>query len=283
MPELVISIVLGALIGVCILFCIGLFCLRSNKKRRKELLPFTKNYIAHRGVYDNEETPENSIKAFEAAVAYGYCIELDVRLTKDDVPVVFHDATLVRMCGIDKRVCDCSYEELCSYVLAGTGEKIPTFREVLKAIDGRVPVLVEIKGDYAYKKTAAKTAGVLDGYKGVYAVQSFHPLVLVWFRKQRPWVLRGQLSTDYWCDRISCTVLQKVVRTDLWCNIVTCPDFVSFRHTMARLWTLRLGRWLYKTPAFGWTIRSEEELALAKKKFDGIIFDSFLPKEKKEN
>lgn len=281
MPELVITIVVGILVGICILFCVGVFCLRSNKKRRDKLRPFTQNYIAHRGVYDNKEIPENSVKAFETAIAYGYCIELDVRLTKDDVPVVFHDATLVRMCGVDKRVCDCSYEELCSYVLVGTEEKILTFREVLKAIDGRVPVLVEIKGDYAYKKIAAKAAGVLDGYKGVYAVQSFHPLVLVWFRKQRPWVLRGQLSTDYWCDHISCIALQKVVRTDLWCNIVTCPDFVSFRHTMAGLWTFRLCRWLYKTPVFGWTIRSEEELALAKKRFDGIIFDGFLPKEKK--
>lgn len=281
MPELVISIVVGIVAGICILFCIGVICLRSNKKRRDKLRPFTQNYIAHRGVYDNKTIPENSVKAFETAIAYGYCIELDVRLTKDDVPVVFHDATLVRMCGIDKRVCDCNYEELCSYVLAETGERIPTFREVLKTIDGRVPVLVEIKGDYAYKKTTAKTAGVLDGYKGVYAVQSFHPLVLVWFRKQRPWVLRGQLTTDYWCDHVSCIALQKVVRTDLWCNIVTCPDFVSFRHTMAGLWTLRLCRWLYKTPAFGWTIRSEEELALAKRKFDGIIFDGFLPREEK--
>lgn len=282
MPELLITIILVLLLGVCILFGAGVFCLRSNKKRRKELLPFVERYIAHRGVYDNKEIPENSVKAFEAAMEYGYCIELDVRLTKDEIPVVFHDATLSRMCGVEKRVCDCSYEELCSYGLMGTEERIPTFGQVLKLIAGSVPVLVEMKGDYAYKMTAEEVARELDAYKGNFAVQSFHPLILTWFRKQRPWVLRGQLSTDYRKDHISCMLVQKVVRTDLWCNIITCPDFVSFRHTMADLWIFRLARHLYQIPVFGWTVRSEEELAAAKNVFDGIIFDSFLPEKKSD-
>jgi len=141
-------------------------------------------------------------------------------------------------------------------------------------------VLVEIKAGSDYKQTARETAAVLDGYKGVYAVQAFHPLVISWFKKNRPWVLRGQLTTDYWCDHISCTVFQKIFRTDLWCNCVTKPDFISFRHTMTRFLLFRIFRQLCHPVLFGWTIRSKEELAKAEEVFDGIIFDSFLPGEK---
>lgn len=253
---------------------------KSEGKRREALKPFTNRYIAHRGLFDNTSVPENSLPAFLKAMKEGYAIELDVRLTRDDVLVVFHDDTLERMCGVEKRVRELTYEELRAYSLSGTTEYIPTFKEVLRAIAGAVPVLVEIKAGSDYKQTARQTAARLDGYKGVYAVQSFHPLVLSWFKRQRPWVLRGQLTTDYWCDHISCTVFQKIFRTDLWCNCVTKPDFISFRHTMTRFLLFRIFRQLRHPVLFGWTIRSKEELAEAEKVFDGIIFDSFLPGEK---
>ncbi|MBQ9767985.1 MAG: glycerophosphodiester phosphodiesterase [Lachnospiraceae bacterium] len=257
-----------------------MFCLRTNQERKEELTPFTKVYIAHRGLFDNENIPENSRSAFREAMRHGYGIELDVRLTKDLVPVVFHDDTLLRMCGVEKKVSECTYEELCTYSLLGTEKKIPTLVVALKDIAGSVPVLVEIKAGRDWKRTAAETAAVLDSYNGVYAVQAFHPMVLVWFRKHRPQVLRGQLSTDYRRDHVKCTWLQKAVRTDLWCNVLTYPDFISFRYTMTDLWVYRLWKRRYGGTGFGWTIRSKEELRQAEKEFDGIIFDSFLPGEK---
>lgn len=272
--------VMIAVLAVCLILSLYVLCLRTNNTRREALKPFTEVYIAHRGLFDREIIPENSRSAFLEAVRKGYAVELDVRLTKDEMPVVFHDATLLRMCGVEKEVADCTYEELCAYSLGDTQKRIPTLETVLKDIAGKTPVLVEIKAEKAYKRTAEKTAELLDSYKGVYAVQAFHPMVLVWFRKHRPQVLRGQLSTDYWRDAVACSVFQRIVRTNLGCNILTDPDFISFRHTMTGLWSYRICKRLYHTVSFGWTVRSEEELLRAEKEFDGIIFDSFLPGKK---
>ncbi len=269
-----------AVLIVCLILILYVLCLRTNDTRKAALKSFTEVYIAHRGLFDRENLPENSRPAFREAVRKGYGVELDVRLTKDGIPVVFHDATLFRMCGVEKMVSDCTYEELCIYPLGNTQKRIPTLEAVLKDIAGEVPVLVEIKAERGYKRTAEKTAKVLDTYTGVYAVQSFHPLVLVWFRKYRPRVLRGQLSTDYWRDTVTCSLLQRIVRTNLVCNILTYPDFISFRHTMTGLWSYLICKCLYHTVSFGWTVRSKEDLHRAEKEFDGIIFDSFCPTKK---
>ncbi len=272
--------VIVAVLAVCIVLLCYVLCLRTGNTRKEALRPFTEVYIAHRGLFDRETVPENSRSAFLEAVRNGYAVELDVRLTKDEVPVVFHDATLSRMCGVDKKVSDCTYEELCTYSLGSTTKHIPSFETVLKDIAGKTPVLVEIKAEKNYKKTAERAAAVLDAYTGVYAVQSFQPMVITWFRKYRPQVVRGQLSTDYWKDTVSCSLFQRIVRTNLGCNILTKPDFISFRHTKTGLWSYRICKRLYHTVSFGWTIRSEEELRRAEKEFDGIIFDSFLPGKK---
>ncbi len=270
-----------AVLAVCLVLLLYVFSLRTNNARREALKPFTEVCIAHRGLFDREIIPENSRTAFREAVRKGYGVELDVRLTQDGVPVVFHDDTLSRMCGVEKKVSECTYDELCTYPLAGTQKRIPALVDVLKDIAGDTPVLVEIKAGKEYKRTVEKTAEALDSYNGVYAVQSFHPLVLVWFRKHRPRVLRGQLSTDYRRDTVVCSVFQRIVRTNLICNVLTYPDFVSFRHTMTGLRSYRICKRWYDTVSFGWTVRSEEELHRAEKEFDGIIFDSFLPGKKR--
>ena len=82
--------------------------------------PYEKRYIAHRGLFNNRDIPENSLPAFRKAVQNGYGIELDVQLTKDDRLVVFHDGSLQRMTGVSKNLIDCSYEELPEYRLLET-------------------------------------------------------------------------------------------------------------------------------------------------------------------
>ena len=67
---------------------------------RPDTTPFKNRHDAHRGLHDNRTSaPENSLEAFRMAVEAGYGIEMDVQLTKDNIPVVFHDKTLKRMCG----------------------------------------------------------------------------------------------------------------------------------------------------------------------------------------
>ena len=107
-------------------------------------MSYLKVDYAHRGLH-NEELPENSIGAFKNAVEHRYGIELDIQLSKDKVPMVFHDATLTRVCGIDAKLADYTCEELCRMKLLGSEYTIPTLKEVLETVDGKVPLLVEFK------------------------------------------------------------------------------------------------------------------------------------------
>lgn len=101
--------------------------------RKARMQAFERQYIAHRGFHDNRsECPENSLPAFERAIQMGYGIELDVQLTKDGVPVVFHDWDLKRAAGVDRKIRDCTFEELQSYRLFGSSQTIPAFEAVLE-------------------------------------------------------------------------------------------------------------------------------------------------------
>jgi len=83
--------------------------------------------------------------AFEAAAAAGTGIELDVQLSRDGVPVVFHDPMLERMTEAGGAVWDLSAEELTALSLAGSGERIPTLSAVAQRLPAGLPVLVELK------------------------------------------------------------------------------------------------------------------------------------------
>ena len=149
--------------------------------------PFVSTKYAHRGLHD-KELAENSLAAFSAAVERGFGIELDVRLTKDERLVVFHDDTLTRMCGVDARVDEKTYDELLEYDLLDSGAKIPTFREVMELVGGKVPLLIEIKEDAGNKRVSEKLAEELAGYNGPYIIESFNPLSLGVIKKLMPGV-----------------------------------------------------------------------------------------------
>jgi glycerophosphoryl diester phosphodiesterase len=174
-----VTVLIWALLGILLVFALYLFLL-TPRHRRPEAEPLMKTAYAHRGLWD-AKNPENSLAAFRAAVENGFGIELDVQLTKDGELVVFHDVSLSRMTGCDGFVYEKTYEELCALTLGKSNERIPTFREVLALVDGRVPLLVEIKSDHAWRSVAESAASLLDGYEGAYTVESFHPLVVAWF------------------------------------------------------------------------------------------------------
>ena len=103
-------------------------------------------YYAHRGLHDNEsEAPENTLAAFKKAVDQGYGIELDVQLTKDGQVVVAHDFTLKRNCGVNLDIDTLTYEELQRFPIFKSNERIPLFTDVLQVVDGKVPLIVELK------------------------------------------------------------------------------------------------------------------------------------------
>ena len=262
---------------IALLICLYFFMLCPGKGRRELLEPFRSTYIAHRGLFNKEDAPENSMEAFRRARDAGYAIELDVHLTRDGQLAVFHDDDLKRMCGEDKKISQMTFEELSQYRLLESCEKIPLFSQVLSEIDGRVPLLIEIKTDGDVKKTAAAVDVATKDYKGTFAVQSFNPVAPYFFKKHRREVPRGILSTDYSKGKVNQPFFIAFIMTNLLCNFVVRPDFIAYNHKYADQASFALMRKLYKTECAAWTVRNEKALKKAKKIFSMIIFDSFIP------
>ena len=154
------------------------------------------NLIAHRGLH-NENIPENSIKAFNKAIEKKYIIELDVHLLKDGNVVVFHDDNLKRMTGIDKLIKNTTYDEIKNLKLINSNEHIPLFTDVLKLINGSVPLLIELKYDTKIGLLEEKVISILKDYKGLYAIQSFNPFSLIYLKKHCKNIPRGQLVSNF--------------------------------------------------------------------------------------
>jgi len=244
---------------------------------KPDMAPFKKWLYAHRGLHDNRsDAPENSLLAFERAVEAGFGIELDIQMTKDQVPVVFHDYTLKRICGAEGKVCDYTYEELQQFKLCDSDQAIPRFEEVLKLVEGRVPLIVELKIERF--DTSICTAGdkLLSAYQGLYCIESFNPLGVFWYRRNRRRIVRGQLSERFLKEKEYRGVLYFFLQNLLF-NFLTKPDFVAYNKKHPEVLSRNICRKLYRNTAVAWTIKSQEELEAAKKHFDIFIFDSFLP------
>lgn len=261
-----------------ILFVLALFYLFLICPRRRRIAPFPSSYrfFAHRGLHDAAAgIPENSLAAFRRAMEWGYGIELDVRLSADRVPVVFHDASLSRMCAIDVRVDSLTLQELQQYSLAG-GERIPSLKETLSAIGGKVPLLIEIKMERLDFSLVRAVDALLSSYSGEYLVQSFHPAALWWYRLHRPQVLRGQLSTHFNAENRSLSPFQFLLGK-MVLNAVSRPDFLSYNWHFRQDVSLFLCRRLFSAPCAGWVIRSSREMEVCRRDFDLFIFEKFLP------
>lgn len=273
------STVLHIFIVVIILFILYLFLVAPRMFGKPDRTPLYGVLYAHRGLFDNQtDAPENSLPAFRKAVEAGYGIEFDVQLSKDGIPVVFHDANLKRMCGIDGNVWEYDLEELQQMKLAGSDATIPTFEEVLKVIDGKVPLIIEYKLDVAQTKVCELTNEMLSHYKGVYCIECFHPLALIWYRKHRPDIVRGQLCMEYWKEEKYRGNPLFLLLSYLVTNVATRPDFIAYQHSDASNLSRRVARRLGAL-SVAWTIKNQEQLEEAKKHFDLFIFDSFIPKE----
>ncbi len=233
-------------------------------------------YYAHRGFHDNKsDAPENSAKAMKLAVEHGYGIELDVQLTKDEKVVVFHDANLKRVCGVDAKVNSMTYEELQKLRLLNSDETIPLFSDVLKIIDGKVPLIMEIKMVDSKTRICELANKEFENYRGQYCMESFHPFAVHWYRKNRPDVVRGQLSANFKKEGQKEGISEWLVHM-LLVNVLGRPDFVAYSHKSANNISRNLTK-LFGATAVAWTIRSQEELDKNRKKFELFIFEGFRP------
>ena len=262
--------------------------------------PFLGRLYAHRGLHDNRsDAPENSMKAFRLAVEAGYGIELDVQLSKDGVPVVFHDFTLARVArypkgtepqdavhnadgslGVNGKVCDYTFSELQKFHLMDSEEQIPTFENFLKLVNGKVPLVIELKIEFTDLSVCGRADGLLREYRGAYCVESFNPLGLFWYRRNHSEIMRGQLSDAFHKeDPVAFRGPFYFALTNLLFNFMTKPDFVAYNYRYADNLSRRLCRGFYHNVAAAWTIRDQKALEESRKNFDIFIFDSFIPEE----
>jgi len=225
----------------------------------RDLSFLTKKPIAHRGIHYSE--PENTISAFKKAIEKGYPIELDVQLSKDNEVVVFHDSSLYRLSGIDKKVGSLNYDELKELCLNDSNEKIPTLKDSLKTINGKVPVIIELKGNQKGHLLEEKVAKILDKYKGKFCIKSFNHDIVRWFYHNRPNFIRGLLLSS---RRTKSSFKQNLMIR------LSKPDFISCNYQMG---LKKVKRWRKKRPVFAWTIRDNDCFKRYQDNFDNLIVD----------
>lgn len=233
---------------------------------------------AHRGLH-GDGRPENSMAAFRAALDHGYGIELDIHLMKDGNLAVLHDSLLLRTTGADGRIEDLTTEDLPNYRLEGTGETIPTFREVLDLFAGKAPLIIELKPvDNNHAALCEAACRMMEGYEGLYCMESFDPRCIAWLKKNRPQIIRGQL-TEYFLEKDK--ALPPVLRFALSHNLLNCygrPDFVAYRYShRSRSCTNFICEKLLGMQGVSWTLKTQadHDAALAQ----GLIpiFENYTP------
>ena len=251
-----------AVIGVLIFLYLFAICPANGRKASA----FDGKYIAHRGFHGGD-IKENTREAFEKAVELGYGIELDIHLSSDKVAVIHHDYTLKRVFGVDKNISSLTERELRDI-------GVPTLKEVLEIIGGKVPLVAEIKGESSDTEVCEKAAELLDNYEGIYCIESFNPMYVRWFKKNRPQVIRGQLSTAFGKRDNKKTFRYQLLR-HLLLNFLSRPHFIAYEHkyqsVSARLCAL-LGAHMVC-----WTPKSADDVNKAKKHYKTFIFEGFEP------
>lgn len=233
---------------------------------------------AHRGLHGNGAA-ENSMTAFRRAKEAGFGIELDVHLLTDGELAVIHDSLLKRTVGREGRVEELSSQELAQCFLEGTGDTIPLFTDVLALYAGAAPLIIELKtlGNNA-PALCRKVCEVMDGYSGAYCMESFDPRCIYWLRKNRPDIIRGQLTENYFASKTSPLpwYLKFVLKHQLL-NFLTLPDFVAYRFSDRKTFSNMLCRKLWGVQGVTWTLKTKEDHDTAIAEEWIPIFEGYIP------
>ena len=252
---------------------IFIYLILPGHAKKESKAPFYGRNIAHRGLYEADQSvPENSLSAFARAADNGYGIELDVQLSADGKVVVFHDDTLDRVCGVDKRVDELDYGDLKELPLYKTTERVPLFTDVLDTVGGRVPLIVELKTGKRNKELCEKTCALLCSYNGKYCIESFDPFIVKWFRFHARHILRGQLTQtpDEFVKSGTSKAVGFILGNVLF-DFLSRPHFIAHRNGKKTL-PVRIAE---KTGAMDviWTVRDQKDAPGC----DCIIFEHYRP------
>lgn len=173
---------------------------------------------------------------------------------------------------MNKKIKDCTYDEIKNLKLQNTKYGIPTLQEVLDLVNGRVPLLIEFKYDRKAGETEKATMELLKEYKGEYAIQSFSTKSLIWFKNNYPEVPRGQLASDFKKERM--IFVKRLILKNVYLNFITKPDFISYAiHSFPNK---RVQSFMDKgNLVLGWTVRTNRDLEEAKNHCNNVIGENF--------
>ena len=232
--------------------------MRSSRSAVDPLDPGPAGF-AHRGLHDGATFIENSVVAFAVAIERGAGIECDLRLTADDQIIVFHDADALRLCGSHAIVARSTLAEMARFSVGG--RPIPTLRQLLALVDGRVPLLLEAKIDEHFWRFGPALLAALRDYRGRHGVMSFDPRLPRWLKTNAPHVRRGLVLRDR---------LSPIKR---WGSMLLAdPQFVAVdRASLGQKWVARARR---RLPVYSWTIRSGTERVAAAPFADALIWEA---------
>jgi glycerophosphoryl diester phosphodiesterase len=233
-----------------------------------DLASLTHRPIAHRGLHDgNHAVWENTLSAFERAIAAGYSIECDLQYAADAMPVVFHDDDMERLCNIKADIRSMTSSELSLVSIGGTKDKVASLKAMLKFVKGRVPLTIELKGregdDEGFASAVLET---LEGYQGDVTLMSFDTWLLKELKElESPFPVgltaEGTKETDFEMHR-------KAMAYGL--------DFISY-NVMHIPNPFIDGERARGVPVITWTVRTKEQAAHSYANADQITFEGFDP------
>ena len=273
------TVLLVIIIVLLVLFLLWIFALRCRSNHPK-LETLRKFRYAHRGLHNSKHgIPENSMAAFQLAAEKGYGIELDIHLTKDGRLAVIHDNSLLRTAGADVKASELTAEELQKYFLEGTEEKIPFLEDVLPLFEGKAPIIVELKVEGNSASLAKAACDLLDQFSVDYCIESFHPQAILWLKKNRPEICRGQLSQNFFRSEEG-TGLGKAAdfaMTNLLTSFLTLPDFIAYNHQHRNILSLSMAKAFWRVQEVSWTLRTPEDMERCECEGSLSIFEQFNP------
>lgn len=246
----------------------------------RDLTWITEDFIAHRGLHTLDKTvPENTLLSFQKAIEKGYAIEFDINVMKDGTVVCFHDSDFRRLCNVDKKLSELTYDEISEFRILNSEEHIPSLKEVLDFVNGRVPLLIELK-PYGDKHLLCRQfMEVMKGYSGVWSMQSFHPMIVYWFRKNHPDVIRGQIA-EYFKDDPKMKKITKYLLKSMLLNFITKPDFINYG--LKDMPNKYIDRQMRRgMTVITYASQSQEQFDMVKKHYYNSVFEYFIPRLKK--
>ena len=253
-----------------------LLMLAPGNASKRQKAPFLSRNFAHRGLHSRDKTvPENSLEAFRLAAEMNYGIELDVQLSRDGQVVVFHDDTLDRVCGIHGRVDEFSYSDLKDMKLCGSEWGIPLFSEVLRTINGRGPIICELKTGRRNRELCRKTYDLISSYRGEICIESFDPTIVAWFRFHARDLVRGQLAMPMkeYPDNVKGGRIFAFLASHTLLNFLGRPQFIAYQIARQPL-TVRLAE-LLGAMNICWTSHEPRN----EKGRDAVIFEFYKPRQ----